>query len=219
MSTCGRCVSSKASHVPLQGGNLATSTFSSCARTRRASTPTWVSMYPGTEREVVIQQSVFSRHGTDRILKYAFELAAARAKRHLTVATKSNGKSSAIKSVQPEESMQRHPVAFEGTQEHLDPVYGADSIRVLAILRRRPPTDASSQRCGLDFKWAWSSLIASSRKLWIAPVTRSKRKPADASLARLAFFVDELSRSTSEVPRNRRPGGNRRPRPYVGKIS
>ncbi len=48
-------------------------------------------MYAGTEREIVIQESVFSRHGTDRVLRYAFELAQARARKHLTVATKSNG--------------------------------------------------------------------------------------------------------------------------------
>lgn len=48
-------------------------------------------MYAGTEREIVIQESVFSRHGTDRVLKYAFELAVQRERQHLTVATKSNG--------------------------------------------------------------------------------------------------------------------------------
>jgi len=48
-------------------------------------------MYEGTEREIVIQESVFSRHGADRVLKFAFDLAAARERRHLTVATKSNG--------------------------------------------------------------------------------------------------------------------------------
>ncbi len=48
-------------------------------------------MYPGTEREIVIQEAVFSRFGTDRVLRYAFELAQSRARRHLTVATKSNG--------------------------------------------------------------------------------------------------------------------------------
>jgi tartrate dehydrogenase/decarboxylase / D-malate dehydrogenase len=48
-------------------------------------------MYAGTEREIVIQESVYSRHGTDRVLKYAFELAQSRARKHLTVATKSNG--------------------------------------------------------------------------------------------------------------------------------
>ncbi len=48
-------------------------------------------MWPGTEREVVLQQSVFSRRGTDRVLKYAFELAASRPRHKLTVATKSNG--------------------------------------------------------------------------------------------------------------------------------
>ncbi len=48
-------------------------------------------MYAGTEREIVIQESVYSRHGTDRVLKYAFEMAQSRQRKHLTVATKSNG--------------------------------------------------------------------------------------------------------------------------------
>jgi tartrate dehydrogenase/decarboxylase / D-malate dehydrogenase len=47
-------------------------------------------MYEGTEREVVTQLATFSRKGTDRIMKYAFELARTR-KKHLTSATKSNG--------------------------------------------------------------------------------------------------------------------------------
>ena len=48
-------------------------------------------MYPGTDREFVTQQAVFTRHGTDRILKYAFELGMTREKKHVTSATKSNG--------------------------------------------------------------------------------------------------------------------------------
>jgi tartrate dehydrogenase/decarboxylase/D-malate dehydrogenase len=48
-------------------------------------------MYEGTDREIVIQESVYSRHGTDRVMKYAFELANSRPRKHLTVATKSNG--------------------------------------------------------------------------------------------------------------------------------
>ncbi len=48
-------------------------------------------IFEGTDREVVIQESIFTRHGTDRVLKYAFELANSRARKHLTVATKSNG--------------------------------------------------------------------------------------------------------------------------------
>ena len=48
-------------------------------------------MFEGTDREFVTQQSVFSRAGTDRILKYAFELAMTRPKKHVTSATKSNG--------------------------------------------------------------------------------------------------------------------------------
>ena len=48
-------------------------------------------IYNGTERETVIQQNVFTRVGVDRILKYAFDLASRRSKKHLTSATKSNG--------------------------------------------------------------------------------------------------------------------------------
>ena len=48
-------------------------------------------MFPDTEREVVIQETVMSRIGVDRVLKFAFELAQSRPKKHLTSATKSNG--------------------------------------------------------------------------------------------------------------------------------
>lgn len=48
-------------------------------------------MFEGTEREVVIQETVMTRHGTDRVLKYAFDLAQSRPRRKLTSATKSNG--------------------------------------------------------------------------------------------------------------------------------
>ena len=47
--------------------------------------------YEGTEAEVVIQQSVFTRRGVDRVLRYAYERANERPARHLTSATKSNG--------------------------------------------------------------------------------------------------------------------------------
>lgn len=47
--------------------------------------------YEGTEHELVSQQSIFTRRGTDRILKYAFELAQSRQAKHLSSATKSNG--------------------------------------------------------------------------------------------------------------------------------
>ena len=39
----------------------------------------------------MVQDSVFTRVGVDRVLKFAFELAASRPKKHLTSATKSNG--------------------------------------------------------------------------------------------------------------------------------
>lgn len=48
-------------------------------------------MYVGTEREIVMQETVMSRIGVDRVLRYAFELARKRDAKHLTSATKSNG--------------------------------------------------------------------------------------------------------------------------------
>ncbi len=48
-------------------------------------------MFEGTEREFVVQESIFTRHGTERVLKFAFDLAQQRARKHVTVATKSNG--------------------------------------------------------------------------------------------------------------------------------
>ena len=48
-------------------------------------------IYEGTDQETVIQESIFTRRGTDRILQFAFELANSRPKKHLTSATKSNG--------------------------------------------------------------------------------------------------------------------------------
>jgi tartrate dehydrogenase/decarboxylase / D-malate dehydrogenase len=45
----------------------------------------------GTDEELVTQQSVFTRRGVDRVLKYAFELAQSRPAKHLSSATKSNG--------------------------------------------------------------------------------------------------------------------------------
>ena len=48
-------------------------------------------MFAGTEREFVAQESIFSRIGTERLLRYAFELARTRPRKHVTLATKSNG--------------------------------------------------------------------------------------------------------------------------------
>jgi len=48
-------------------------------------------LFADTDREIVIQESVFTRHGTDRVMRYAFELANRRERKALTVATKSNG--------------------------------------------------------------------------------------------------------------------------------
>ncbi len=48
-------------------------------------------MFAGTDREVVMQQTVMTRIGVDRVLKFAFELSRTRPRRRLTSATKSNG--------------------------------------------------------------------------------------------------------------------------------
>ena len=48
-------------------------------------------LFQGTEREMAVQQSTFTRLGVDRVLRFAFDLARTRKKKHLTSATKSNG--------------------------------------------------------------------------------------------------------------------------------
>ena len=76
-------------------------------------------IYRGTDQEMAIQESIFTRHGVDRIMRYAFELARTRQRKHLTSATKSNGiihtmpfwdeRFHAIKAVYPEvETAQYH---------------------------------------------------------------------------------------------------------------
>ncbi|MBT5048984.1 MAG: tartrate dehydrogenase [Rhodospirillaceae bacterium] len=48
-------------------------------------------LYSGTEHELATQQSVFTRRGCDRIMRYAFELARKHGRKKVTSATKSNG--------------------------------------------------------------------------------------------------------------------------------
>lgn len=48
-------------------------------------------IYEGTDQEFAIQESVFTRKGVERIVRYAFDLARTRKKKHVTSATKSNG--------------------------------------------------------------------------------------------------------------------------------
>ena len=48
-------------------------------------------MFAGTEREIVMQETCMTRIGVDRVVKFAFELARRRPRKHLTSATKSNG--------------------------------------------------------------------------------------------------------------------------------
>ncbi|KAH7324780.1 hypothetical protein B0I35DRAFT_348361 [Stachybotrys elegans] len=48
-------------------------------------------IFEGTDRETVIQETIMTRLGVDRVLKYAFDLAQSRPRKKLTSATKSNG--------------------------------------------------------------------------------------------------------------------------------
>ncbi len=48
-------------------------------------------LYAGTDEEMAMQESIFTRRGVDRVLDWAFDLAATRPARHVTSATKSNG--------------------------------------------------------------------------------------------------------------------------------
>ena len=48
-------------------------------------------IFEGADRETVMQETVMTRHGVDRVLRFAFDLASRRPRRRLTSATKSNG--------------------------------------------------------------------------------------------------------------------------------
>ncbi|CAK7205476.1 hypothetical protein SEUCBS139899_008251 [Sporothrix eucalyptigena] len=48
-------------------------------------------LFSGTEREIAVQETIMTRTGIDRVLRYAFRLAQSRPRKHLTSATKSNG--------------------------------------------------------------------------------------------------------------------------------
>ena len=48
-------------------------------------------LYEKTDREVVIQESIFTRFGVERIIRYAFEYAKNNNRKRVTTATKSNG--------------------------------------------------------------------------------------------------------------------------------
>ena len=78
-------------------------------------------MYPGTDREIAVQETVMSRIGVDRVQKFAFELAKTRRRKKLTSATKSNG----ISITMPfwderfEENKKKYP-DIETDQYHID---------------------------------------------------------------------------------------------------
>ncbi|HLL27712.1 MAG TPA: tartrate dehydrogenase [Xanthobacteraceae bacterium] len=78
-------------------------------------------IYDGTEREMAVQQAIFTRIGTDRILKYAFEIASRRPKKHVTSATKSNGISISMPYWDERfKAMARHYPDIRTDQFHID---------------------------------------------------------------------------------------------------
>src|SRR5690349_15117981 len=78
-------------------------------------------MFPGTDREVVMQETVMSRVGVDRVLRFAFELAHSRPKKHLTSATKSNGISITMPYWDERvKEMARHYPGVRWDQYHID---------------------------------------------------------------------------------------------------
>ncbi len=78
-------------------------------------------MFPDTDREFIVQETVMTRTGVDRILKFAFELAAKRPKKHLTSATKSNGISISMPYWDSRvKEMAKHYPAIRWDQYHID---------------------------------------------------------------------------------------------------
>jgi len=78
-------------------------------------------MFEGTEREIVVQESVYSRVGAERLLKFAFELAQSRPKKHLSLATKSNGIAISMPWWDSQaEAMARHYPGVAWEKHHID---------------------------------------------------------------------------------------------------
>jgi tartrate dehydrogenase/decarboxylase / D-malate dehydrogenase len=77
-------------------------------------------MFEGTEQEFVVQQSVFTRRGSERVLNFAFDLAQRR-KKKITVATKSNGVAVSMPwwDARAAEAAARHP-DVQWDKQHID---------------------------------------------------------------------------------------------------
>ena len=111
--------------------------------------------FEGTEHEFVVQESIFTRRGVDRILRYAFELARTRPRKHVTSATKSNGvfvampywdeRAAAMAARYPDVTMDQYHIDiltahFVRNPDRFDvvvaPTCSATSCRILARLHR-----------------------------------------------------------------------------------
>ncbi|AZM62569.1 MULTISPECIES: tartrate dehydrogenase [unclassified Streptomyces] len=78
-------------------------------------------IFEGTDRETVVQETVMTRIGVDRVLRYAFDLAASRPRKRLTWATKSNGISISMPywDERATEMAARYP-AVSADKDHID---------------------------------------------------------------------------------------------------
>jgi len=78
-------------------------------------------LFEGTDREMAMQQSIFTRKGVDRIMRYAFELAMKRPRKLVTSATKSNGISITMPYWDERfAAMGKHYPAVKTSQYHID---------------------------------------------------------------------------------------------------
>jgi tartrate dehydrogenase/decarboxylase / D-malate dehydrogenase len=78
-------------------------------------------IFAGTERETVIQETVMTRIGVDRVMRFAFEAAAKRPRGKVTSATKSNGISIAMPYWDERfAEMKRHFPKIATDQYHID---------------------------------------------------------------------------------------------------
>jgi tartrate dehydrogenase/decarboxylase / D-malate dehydrogenase len=78
-------------------------------------------LFEGTPREFVLQEAIFTRQGTERVLNFAFDLARRRPRRHVTVATKSNGIAISMPwwDARAAEAASRYPVV-SWDKQHID---------------------------------------------------------------------------------------------------
>ena len=123
----------------------------------------------GTEHEMVIQESVFTRRGVDRILRFAFELAQSRPRKTLTSATKSNGLAISMPYWDERvEAMASHYPEIRWDKQNINMLFIPADLRINSILIFCAP----ALSCSLSdlTSWLLPTCLVTSSPISVQPV-------------------------------------------------